>query len=224
MLDAETQPSDVSSGDRTRVGCVEADLGAWEQCTTAWGAEHHSWGSVGGGLGLQKKEVITAGKGEKRRGRTTIGISFSVHGHVGSRVVECLLHRLGSRSKPPLSAQTLGVGTARHYQGSMNSHHLKSQSPQGLLLRRALQPNTTHCPHSPGNIHTLLLPLLKALGTAYTSLRVTATSQGPATRSSLCHSLRSSSATRHWLKDLLIASISLEASAGCTLAYILPRG
>ena len=53
---------------------------------------------------------------------------------------------------------------------------------------RALQLSTTCCcSHSPGNAHALLLPLPKALGTTYTCLSVTATSQGPATRSSLHH-------------------------------------
>ena len=39
--------------------------------------------------------------------------------------------------------------------------------------------------HSPGNAH--VLPLPNALGTTYTCFKVTATSQSPATRSSLHH-------------------------------------
>ena len=53
-------------------------------------------------------------------------------------------------------------------------------------LRRTLQPSATHFPHSPGNAHTTPLLLSKVLGTTYTSLRVTATSEGLTTRRSLC--------------------------------------
>ena len=60
------------------------------------------------------------------------------------------------------------------------------KSPQGSAQRRALQTSTTHCcSHIPGNTPVLLLPLLNVLGAAYS--KVTATFQGPATRSSLCH-------------------------------------
>ena len=34
--------------------------------------------SVGEGLGLQEKQGIIAGEGERRRGGTTVGTSFSV--------------------------------------------------------------------------------------------------------------------------------------------------
>ena len=48
--------------------------------------------------------------------------------------------------------------------------------------------STTYCcSHSSGNAHNLLLPLPNTLGTAYTCLRVTAVSHGPATRCRLCH-------------------------------------
>ena len=50
----------------------------------------------------------------------------------------------------------------------------------------AEEDNTTNH-HSPVNAQILLLPLPKVLGTAYTSVRVVATSQGPATRISLYH-------------------------------------
>jgi len=70
----------------------------------------------------------------------------------------------------------------------MNRYHLQPHSYQRSAHRRALQLNTTHCcSHFPGNVYTLLLPLPNALGSAYTCLRVTANSQGPATRRSLCH-------------------------------------
>ena len=39
----------------------------------------HGLVSTGGGLGLQEKQGTTDGEGERRRGRTAIGISFSVH-------------------------------------------------------------------------------------------------------------------------------------------------
>ena len=44
-----------------------------------WGAEHHSRGNPGGSLGLQEKQGTIVGQGRRRRGGTTIGISFSVH-------------------------------------------------------------------------------------------------------------------------------------------------
>ena len=70
----------------------------------------------------------------------------------------------------------------------MNSHHLWPQSPERSAQRKALQLSTTHCcSHSPRNTHTLLLPLPNVLGNTYTCLRITVTSQGPATRKSLCH-------------------------------------
>ena len=53
---------------------------------------------------------------------------------------------------------------------------------------RALQLSTTCCcSHSSGDAHTLLLQLPNAPGATYFRLRVTSTSQGPATRNSLHH-------------------------------------
>ena len=69
----------------------------------------------------------------------------------------------------------------------MNSYHLWPQSSQRSAKRRALQPITCCYSHSPGKTHDLLLPLPNAPGAAYICLRVTAASQGPATRSSLHH-------------------------------------
>ena len=79
--------------------------------------------------------------------------------------------------KLPLPSQTPEVGMACHHLGSMSRHHLQPQSPQGLPQRMALQLSTTCCPQSPGNAQALVLPLPKSLGNAYTSLRVTTTSQ-----------------------------------------------
>ena len=79
------------------------------------------------------------------------------------------------------------------------------------------------------NTHALLLLLLKALGTAPTSLKFTVNAQGPATRKSLhhrpvgpcqCQGL----ATRHWLQALPIVPTFLEACAGCIPAHPLVNG
>ena len=67
---------------------------------------------------------------------------------------------------------------------SLNRYHLRLQSPQ----RRAMQLNTNCCClHSPGNSHTLLLPLPNALGTLIICIRRNTTSQGPETRGSQGH-------------------------------------
>ena len=44
-----------------------------------WGAEHHSQGNPGGGLGLQKKQGAIVGEGERQGVQTDIGISFPAH-------------------------------------------------------------------------------------------------------------------------------------------------
>ena len=87
-----------------------------------------------------------------------------------------------------------------------------------------------HLLHSlPGNAHTTLLLLPKALDTAYSSLRVTATSQGPETRSSLyrfpvgpghCQG----PGTRHWRLAQPTVSTFLEVSSELTLAHPPIRG
>lgn len=115
---------------------------------------------------------------------TTRGIPFSAH-------------TWALRQWVPL-AWVVGGGTNLHIylrlqrwmqlastRGPVNRYHPGHQSPQGLPLRRAQQLSVTHCPHFPGNAHIPQLPLPKALDTASTSLRVTAISQGPTTRSSL---------------------------------------
>ena len=68
---------------------------------------------------------------------------------------------------------------------------------------------------TPLGTHILLLPLLKALGTAYASLRFIAISQGPATRNSLHHfpwvlATVKDPTNRQWLHTMPIISISLE--------------
>ena len=75
-LSTETQALEVSSRERTRVGCVETDEGAKELCTMGWGVKCHrlgsgppSRGNPGGGLGPQKKQGAIVGGGERRRGR-----------------------------------------------------------------------------------------------------------------------------------------------------------
>lgn len=75
------------------------------------------------------------------------------------------------------------VGVAHNHQGSINKHHLLPHPPQWLYQRRTLQLSAIYCcSHFPGDVHALLLPLPKALGTYYTCLKFSAASQGPATR------------------------------------------
>ena len=73
----------------------------------------------------------------------------------------------------------------------MNREHLWPQSLQWLPQRRAGQLGNNSSHHSGRNAHThtLLLLLPKALGAAYTFLRVTVNPQGTAVRSSLLHLL-----------------------------------
>lgn len=67
-LGIETLTPEVSSGKRTRVGCVEIACGAREQCAMGWRAECHSQGNLGGGLGSQGKQGAIVVKGERRWG------------------------------------------------------------------------------------------------------------------------------------------------------------
>ena len=134
------------------------------------GDESHSWGTVGGGLGSQEKQGTMLGRVRER----------------GERYFPlCSGYRCQVQTAQP--SQTPEVGMSATTKGSMNRHHWWPKSPQGSLPRRAPQPSATHCPHFQRNAHTLLLLLTKALRTTYTSLRVIATPQGPATRSSLPH-------------------------------------
>ena len=124
--------------------------------------------------------------GQEEEGWDTIGISFFA-------LVQALRQQDASCMGYWQWRQTAaGISDSRDRHGppplgSVNRHHLQPQSPLSSPQKWALHPSITCCPHSPGNIHALLLPLPKALSTAYTCLRVTATSQSPATRSSLCH-------------------------------------
>ena len=111
-------------------------------------------------------------------------------GHLLCRlsVMEHLFRGIGDRGKSLQLSQTPEVGMVQHHYGSVNRHHLWPQSPQKSAQKRALLLSTSSCcSHFPGNTHTLLLPLPNALGTTYSCLRVAATSQGLATRSSLSH-------------------------------------
>ena len=67
-LGTDTQALEVSSGERTSVGCVETDWEAKEQCTKGWGVEQHSQGNPRGSLGLQEKQGPIAVEGKKKRG------------------------------------------------------------------------------------------------------------------------------------------------------------
>ena len=62
--------SEFSSGERTRVGCVETDQGTKEPCATCWRVVSYQLGSgtprqgnLGGDLDLQKKQGAIAGEG-----------------------------------------------------------------------------------------------------------------------------------------------------------------
>ena len=91
----------------------------------------------------------------------------------------------GGGNKPHQSAQTPGMGMAHHHQGSMNWHHLWAPVTSGLSAEDDTA--TEHNPlflSFPRNTLALLLPLSNALSTAYSFLRVTATSQGSASMSS----------------------------------------
>ena len=60
-----------------RVGCVEIAWRSKVWGTKGWRVELQSLGKLGGVLGLWDKHPL--GKGEGRRGRTSIGISFFVY-------------------------------------------------------------------------------------------------------------------------------------------------
>ena len=89
------------------------------------------------------------------------------------------------------SSQTPEMGVFPHHQGSVNRHH---PGPPPVTLEVGTEKGTA-TKHHPfwlslpweSTCPALLLPMPNALDTTYTGLRVTATSQGPATRSSLCH-------------------------------------
>ena len=68
----------------------------------------------------------------------------------------------------------------------MNRLSLQPQSPQRSAKKRTLQQSTTCCcSHPSGNTLALLLSRPNTLGSTHTYL-INVTSQGPATRSSLC--------------------------------------
>lgn len=97
-----------------------------------WGAERHSRGNPGGCLGLQEKQGTIAGEGERRRGQTAIGISFSVHICMGSQKVGHFWHRIwvarGHLTRPWETGLLLcGLWVARllfvgYGQGGINKH------------------------------------------------------------------------------------------------------
>lgn len=146
----------------------------------------------------------TAGDSKRQRGRRPQEyLSLHTHGLLEGRAIGgeaplvppaqakhdrvLLVWSTGSRGKPPVIYESRG-GHACYHEGSMNRHHLQPQSPQRSAQRGALQPSTTRCcSHCPGNTHALMLPLTNVSGTIQNFLKLTATSQGPATRSSLHH-------------------------------------
>ena len=66
-LDAKNKALEVSSGDRTRVGCVETACEAREQCTKHWGVKQNGQGNPAEGLGLQEKKGAIVREGKRRR-------------------------------------------------------------------------------------------------------------------------------------------------------------
>ena len=75
-LGTETQVPEVSSGERTKVGCVETAWGAkkwmlqaWEQWANGLGGEAHRLGNPGVSLGLQEKQEAIVWEGKRMRGR-----------------------------------------------------------------------------------------------------------------------------------------------------------
>ena len=53
-LGMDTQAPEVSSGERTRLGCVETAWGVREQCTTAEGTQEESW--------VHRRKVLLLGR------------------------------------------------------------------------------------------------------------------------------------------------------------------
>ena len=145
--------------------------------------------------------------GWQEKGQTAIGIFFSVHMQalrqwntscVGYRWWGTSWRAMGSLV--PLTWATGGGGKLP--QPSQTSEMILAHTSRGLWTGNICSPNhlkvphrgghcsqsTMHyCFHSPGNAHILLLPLRNILGSTYTCLRITATFQGPVSRSSLCH-------------------------------------
>ena len=126
----------------------------------------------------------TVGEGEERRGGVIIRIPFSVHGWafrwqgtscvsslaVGTSCTDCGLQ---AQATAAISASRAGHG--------LPQFRVHEQTPPtspvtcGAAAEEGTATEHHRCPHSPGNAHTLLLALPKALDSAYTSLRVTAT-------------------------------------------------
>ena len=99
-----------------------------------------------------------------------------LYARVGSQAARCLLNGLWAS----------GVNHCSHLRLQRWASPITTSGPRTGTTCGPSQPSTIHCCF-PGNKHALQLPLPKALGTAYSCLKVTATSQGPATKSSLCH-------------------------------------
>ena len=225
MLGTETQASKVRSGEGTRVGCVETVWGARELRTMGWWVEHHSWGSLGRGLGPQEKQGTITGEHQRRRGETAIGISFLEHVRaLRRRDTSCTNYRRQEKTGAAISDSRGGHGLPPLW---VSGNHLQPHSPQGLPPRRTLQPNTTCCPHSPGKAHLCHWQMLRAQPTpAWGALPLPRAMQPGAAcaTSPWVLAIVKGPAARHWLQALTTARISMEAHAGPTLAYPLSRG
>ena len=156
---------------------------AGEQSTTVKGIQE-VWGHR-----RSKVPLLVRARGEAVDGhRNSFLCTCADSWRVGLWAVKHLLLGLQAAGANHLSHLRLQRWAWSATMGSLNRHHVRPQSPQRSAHRRATQPSTIHCcSHSPENTHTLLLPLPNAPGTTYTCLRITATSQSPATRSRLCH-------------------------------------
>ena len=107
---------------RQTEGLGSSEPWAGELSTTTKGTQEEAWAP-------QEKQGTIVGEHEKRRGRTTIGISFSVHVQaLGWKGGFCTDHghqaplawATGGRGKLPQPSQTPEVGVACHHMGSMN--------------------------------------------------------------------------------------------------------
>ena len=165
--------------------------------TTAGGTQEEDWarrrskallgwgggGAKGGGEGPYRNIFLWAHTDCQRAGYRW------QHFLSGISMMGCsLVWPTSGGGKPPQPSQTPELDVACHHEGSRNRHHWQPRSPQRSAQRKALQPSTTCCcSQSPGDAHTLLLPLPSVPGATYTWLRVTITCHGPAMRSILCH-------------------------------------
>ena len=189
-LDIETQALEIGSRERTRVACMDQPeglrsgvawagewraTGVWDEAWAHTRSKQHCW------RWLEEEEWD-----HHRNMFLCTCMSFWVVGYHLQRLREIgnLLHGLsGGKGKPCQPHQrwvwpTTTRGTWKAT--TCVSNHLRDGTEDGTA---------TECHQLlfslPRNAHALLLPLQKSPGSTYTYLRITASSQGPATRTSL---------------------------------------